>query len=277
MFAVHKCVRVGLDPELPLEKTVLHNDGVGRLYAVVAERRDIPRPLWLCKQGFRFGLRILVRVGLIDLLKHGVFPDVLVIFDVIDAIALFVHDKHLIDELFNALFVGALLHIACRICGIALDERPFLHDVELCAVHDRVVLLARHLRRLGICAHNRLIARLCIRDKGHRHARLRDIADADAEFRAELPRDVLGSDMVKLTCCLASCVDNQMVKCRNTHCSLCTVALERIDIALKNEISRVIVAITGVAIIHVNHGDIRIAVVLHKGKLKLTRDVQPRS
>ena len=41
MFAVHKCVRVGLDPELPLEKTILHNDGVGRLYAVVAERRDI--------------------------------------------------------------------------------------------------------------------------------------------------------------------------------------------------------------------------------------------
>ena len=140
-----------------------------------------------------------------------------------------------------------------------------------------MILLARHLRRLGICAHNRLIARLGIRDKRHRHARLRNVADEDAEFCAELPRDVLGSDMVKLTRCLAARMDNQMVKCRDTHRSLCTVAFERIDIALKNEVSRVIVAIAGVAIIHVNHGDIRIAVVLHKGKLKLTRDVQPRS
>ena len=68
-----------------------------------------------------------------------------------------------------------------------------------------------------------------------------------------------------------------MVKCRDTHRSLCAVALERIYIALKNEISRVIVAIAGVAIVHVNHGDIRIAVILDKGELELTRDVQPRS
>ena len=72
-------------------------------------------------------------------------------------------------------------------------------------------------------------------------------------------------------------MDNQMVKCRDTHRSLCTVALERIDIALKNELSRIIVAIAGVAVVHVNHRDIWIAVILHKGKLKLTRDVQPRS
>ena len=140
-----------------------------------------------------------------------------------------------------------------------------------------MILLARHLRRLGVRAHNRLIARLGIRDKGHRHSRLRDVADEDAEFRAELPCDVLGRDMVKLTRCLAACMNNQMVKCRDTHRSLCTVALERIDIALKNEISRIIVAIAGVAVVHVNHRDIRIAVILHKGKLELARDVQPRS
>ena len=270
-------MRVGLDPELPLEKAVLHNDGVGRLYAVVAERRDISRPLRLCKQGFRLRLCVLVRVCFVDLLKHGVFPDMLVIFDVVDTIALLVHHKHLIDELFDALFVGTLFHIACRICGVALDERPLLHDVKFCAVHDRVILLARHLRRLGVRAHNRLIARLGIRDKGYLHARLRDVTDEDAEFCAELPRDVLGSDMVKLTRCLAACMNNQMVKCRDTYRSLCTVTLKGVDIALKNEVSRIIVAIAGVAVIHVNHRDIRIAVILHKGKLKLARNVQPRS
>ena len=194
----------------------------------------------------------------------------------IDAVSFLINDKNLIDEVLDALLVDAVFHVDGRIRRVPFDERPLLDHVELCAVHDGMVFLLRHLRSFGVRALDDPVARLGVGDKGDRRARLSDVANQHAEFGADLSRDALRRDVVKLARRLALCQYIEMVKGCDAHRRLRHVALDAVDIALKNEVVRVVVTVASVTVIHVDDGDIRIAVVLDEAVFELPRDVQTR-
>ena len=64
-----------------------------------------------------------------------------------------------------------------------------------------------------------------------------------------------------------------MVKGCDSHRRFRPVALDAVDIALKNEIVRIVAAVASIAVVCVNDRDIFISVVLQETKFQLACDV----